>query len=190
MILLLLGLILFFGSHSISIVAPMWRDRAVLHMGEYKWKTMYSLVSAAGIALLLIGYGRVRHLSPVLYLSPSWMREVVFVLMLPVFPLLLATYLPGHIRIVTKHPMLAAVKLWATAHLLVNGSLADVLLFGSFLLWAIIDRIAVKRRTVTPRTRRAPSALYDVIAVTVGLGLYVATIMDLHRVIIGVSLIE
>lgn len=190
MILLLLGLILFFGSHSISIVAPIWRDRAVLHMGEYKWKSLYSLVSGIGLALLLVGYAQLRHLPRVLYGSPSWMRDVVFVLMLPVFPLLIATYVPGHIRIASKHPMLIAVKLWASAHLLVNGTPADVLLFGSFLVWAIIDRIAIKRRHVNLSARRPPSTLYDVIAVVVGLGLYGAMIMGLHRVIIGVPLIR
>ena len=189
MILLLVGLILFFGSHSISIVAPLWHERAVLHMGEYKWKSLYSLVTAAGLALLLVGYGQVRHLPPVLYVSPAWMRDVAFVLMLPVFPLLVAAYVPGHIRVVTKHPMLAAVKLWATAHLLVNGTLAEVLFFGSFLIWAVIDRISVKRRNVSARAGRPPSALHDVIAVVVGLGLYVAMIIGLHRVIIGVPLL-
>jgi uncharacterized membrane protein len=108
--------------------------------------------------------------------------------MLPVFPLLVAAYVPGHIRVVTKHPMLAAVKLWATAHLLVNGSLADVLLFGSFLIWAIVDRIALKRRVVVARPQRAPSALYDVIAVVVGLALYAATIFRLHAWVIGLAL--
>jgi uncharacterized membrane protein len=189
MILLLVGLILFFGSHSISIVAPLWRDRAVLHVRDYRWKGLYSLVTAAGLALLLLGYAQVRHRPPVLYVSPSWMRDVVFVLMLPVFPLLLAAYVPGHIRIATKHPLLVAVKLWATAHLLINGTLAEVLFFGSFLLWAIIDRISLKRRNVNPPVLRPPSALYDVIAVTVGLGLYVATIFWLHGVIIGAPLL-
>jgi len=189
MILLLMGLILFFGSHSISIVAPLWRDRAVLHTGEHRWKGLYSLVSAAGLALLLVGYAQVRHRPPVLYVSPPWMRDVVFVLMLPVFPLLVAAYVPGHIRIVTKHPMLAAVKFWATAHLLVNGTLGEGLFFGSFLVWAIVDRISLKRRNVIPLARRPPSALYDVVAVVVGLGLYVAMIYGLHRLIIGVPLL-
>src|SRR5580658_1639832 len=99
MILLLGGLILFLGSHSISIVAPFWRDRTVLHMGEGTWKVTYSLVSVAGFILLLFGYAQVRHVTPVLYVSPGWMREVVFVLMLPVFPLLVAAYVPGHIRV-------------------------------------------------------------------------------------------
>jgi uncharacterized membrane protein len=107
--------------------------------------------------------------------------------MLPVFPLLLAAYLPGRIQARARHPMLAAVKLWATAHLLAIGTVPDVLLFGCFLAWAIIDRISVKRRQAPPSLRQAPLRSADAIAVTLGLLLYVLFLWKLHALLIGVS---
>jgi uncharacterized membrane protein len=102
-----------------------------------------------GFALLCYGFGLARRSPVVLYVPPYWLRHVTFLFMLPVFPLLFAAYLPGRIRTATKHPMLAAVKFWAFAHLLANGMLADVLLFGGFLAWAVLDRISLKRRPQT-----------------------------------------
>jgi uncharacterized membrane protein len=108
-------------------------------------------------------------------------------LMLPVFPLLLAAYLPGAIQAKAKHPMLAAVKLWATAHLLAAGTLADVLLFGAFLLWAIVDRISLKRRVKASPPHAPPSRFNDLIAVVLGLALYALFLLRLHVMLIGVS---
>src|SRR5580698_42258 len=116
------------------------------------------------------------------------MRHLSFLLMLPVFPLILAAYLPGRIKTATKHPMLAAVKFWALAHLLANGSLADVLLFGGFLAWAVMDRISFKRRPVQTKLRTAPPGpLNDVIAVVLGLAIYALLIMWAHVHLFGVS---
>ena len=109
--------------------------------------------------------------------------------MLPVFPLLFATYLPGRIQSAAKHPMLAAIKIWATAHLLVNGTLADVLLFGSFLVWAVAVRISLKRRVPVPVRGASPSRYNDLIAVVLGLALYVSFILRLHGLIVGVPLL-
>jgi uncharacterized membrane protein len=109
--------------------------------------------------------------------------------MLPVFPLLFAAYLPGRIKTATKHPMLAAVKIWATAHLLVNGTLGDVLLFGSFLAWAVVVRISLKRRVVEPVPSAPPSRYNDLIAVLLGLLVYALFIYRLHALLIGVSLL-
>lgn len=190
MLTLIVGLLLFFVPHSVSIVAPNWRSRVVLHMGELRWKGLYALVSGIGFALLIIGFGQARLAPIVLYVAPSWMRHVTFLLMLPVFPLLLAAYLPGRIQARLKHPMLAAVKLWATAHLLVNGTLADLLLFGSFLVWAIIDRVSLKRRP-TQTIRRAPAWRYnDMLAVVLGLALYGLFIARLHALLIGRALLQ
>src|SRR5512139_1447355 len=132
--LLLVGLALFFGVHSVSIISDPWRNRMVARMGEWPWKALYALVSGAGFALIVWGYGLARHDPVVVYTPAGWLRPVAMVLLVPVFPLLLATYLPGRIQAAAKHPMLAATKLWAVAHLLVNGMLADVLLFGAFLV--------------------------------------------------------
>ncbi|MGI9026654.1 MAG: NnrU family protein [Burkholderiaceae bacterium] len=133
MTLLIAGLIIFLGIHSVSIVAPAWRDAQLARRGERAWKGAYSVVSLIGFALLLYGYGAARQSSPILYAPPAAMRHVALLLMLPGFPLLLAAYLPGRIQRATRHPMLLAIMIWALAHLLANGTPADVVLFGAFL---------------------------------------------------------
>lgn len=146
MVWLIAGLVLFLGVHSVSIAAPTARDRWAASLGENPWKGLYSLVSLAGLILIVMGYSAARQAPVLLYTPPTALRHVSALLMLPVFILLLAAYLPGRIQRAAKHPMLAAVKFWALAHLLANGTLADLLLFGSFLAWAVADRISVKRR--------------------------------------------
>ncbi len=186
MTLLVLGLVLFLGIHSVSIVAPAWRD-AQAARNEKAWKGVFALVSLVGFVLLVYGYGLARQSPLVLYTPPAGMRHLVMLLMLPVFPLLLAAYLPGRIKTLTKHPMLLATKLWALSHLLVNGTLADVLLFGGFLTWAVADRISLKRRVPRPVPGAPPSAMNDVIAVVVGLALYGLFVWQAHLWLIGVS---
>jgi uncharacterized membrane protein len=184
---LIIGLAIFLGIHSISIATPGLRVRAVASMGANRWRGVYSLVSAVGFGLILYGFHLARQAPVVLYVPPPWTRYLAFLLMLPVFPLLVAAYLPGRIKTAMKHPMLAAVKFWALAHLLSNGTLADVLLFGSFLVWAICDRISFKRRP--PQViRTAPSARFnDLIAVIAGLALYVFFVLWAHIRLFGVS---
>jgi uncharacterized membrane protein len=184
---LIAGLVVFFAVHSIAIVADGWRQRMIERMGEWSWKGLYSVIAAVGLVLIIWGYGLARQEPVVLYASPAWMRYVTAVLLIPVFPLLLATYLPGRIQSATKHPMLAATKLWAFAHLLANGTLADVLLFGAFLAWAVADRISLKRRAEPWVPRLPRTAANDVIAVVGGLGVYVAFTLWLHARLIGVS---
>jgi uncharacterized membrane protein len=189
MTLLVVGLILFLGIHSLVIVAPGVRELLLQSLGRHGWRGMHSLVSLAGFVLIVVGYGQARMSPEVLYTPPFWMRHVTFTLLLPVFPLLLAAYLPGRIKATLKHPMLVAVKLWALAHLLSNGTLADVLLFGGFLAWAVADRISLKRRPPVLQSGAAPRVRNDVIAVVVGLALYVATLLWLHRLVIGIPLV-
>lgn len=184
---LLAGLLLFFGTHVVSIVAPAWRNRMVARLGEMPWKGLYSLVSIAGFVLMIYGYGITRHDPVVLYVPPAWMRYATAILMLPVFPLLLAAYFPGRIKAALKHPMLAATKFWALAHLLANGMLGDVALFGSFLAWAVADRISFKRRTQGPIAGAPPGKFNDAIAVAGGLALYVVFFNWLHIQWLGVS---
>jgi uncharacterized membrane protein len=186
MIILIAGLVIFLGVHSISIVDRPWRDRMFAHMGEKKWKALYSITALIGFAMLVYGYGVARHNPIVVYVPPYWLRYVTGVLMLPVFPLLFASYLPGRIKSTVKHPMLLAVKIWATAHLLANGMLADILLFGGFLAWAVIDRISVKRNPRGPVDRIAPSTRNDVIAIGGGVVTYVVFMRWLHAWLIGV----
>ena len=188
MLLFIAGLVIFLGVHSVGIVAPAWREARIARLGEPAWKGMYSVVSIIGFALLIYGYGLARQAPVVLYTPPTMLRHVALALMLPVFPLLLAAYLPGRIQTAAKHPMLLAVKIWATAHLLANGTLVDVLLFGAFLAWAVLDRIAAKRRAAPRAVPGAPpSAFNDAIAVIGGLGLYAAFLMGGHLWLIGVS---
>lgn len=185
---LVAGLLIFFGMHSVAIVAPAWRDRTAARMGDPSWKALYALVSVVGFVMLVHGYGIARVDAPVLYTTPLFMRHVAALLMLPVFPLLLAAYLPGRIKAAVKHPMLTATKAWALAHLLVNGSAADVLLFGSFLLWAVADRIAVGKRTAARKTPGAPAARWnDAIAVVGGLVLYGVFAVWAHQRLFGVA---
>jgi uncharacterized membrane protein len=188
MLVLILGLLLFFGAHSVAIVAPYWRDRMVLLMGAPQWKGMYAMISLAGFLAIIWGYGLARHSPVSLYVPPAWLRYGTFVLMLPVFPLALAAYLPGKIKTTTRHPLLAAIKLWATAHLLSNGTLPAVLLFGSFLAWAIADRIALKkRRNQPPIEALAAASRNDAIALVGGVALYVLFVWRLHVWLIGVQ---
>lgn len=185
---LVAGLILFLGVHSVSIIAPAWREAQIARHGERVWKGVYALVSLAGLLLLIHGYGVARQTPWLLYSPPMPLRHVALLLMVPVFPLLFAAYLPGRLQRMAKHPMLLAVKFFATAHLLANGSLADVLLFGAFLAWAVADRISVKRRAVPRQVPGAPpSPLNDVVAVVGGLMVYAAFVLWVHVWMIGVS---
>ena len=188
MVLLVLGIALFLGVHSISIVAPEWRGAQIAQRGEPVWKGFYAVVSLASFGLLIYGYGLARQSPVVLYTPPVAARHISLLLMLPFFPLLFAAYLPGRIKAAAKHPMLLAVKLWALAHLLANGTLHDVILFGSFLAWAVADRISVKRRIAARGPAMAPaSPVNDVIAVVGGLVVYAVFVMWAHLKLIGVA---
>lgn len=184
---LIAGLVIFLGVHSISIISVSWRDRLVARLGETAWQGLFGVAALAGLVLIVWGYGLAREAPTLLYVPPVWLRHLALLIMVPVFPLLLAAYLPGRIQSTIGHPMLAAVKLWALAHLLANGALADLVLFGSFLAWAVVDRISMKWRTPLPVKGAPPSKANDVIAVVAGLALYVAFVLWLHRWLFGVA---
>jgi uncharacterized membrane protein len=184
---LVLGLVVFLGVHSVSIVAPAWRDAMVARLGEAPWKGLYTLASVAGFALIVIGYGAARQDPVELYAPPTWLRHVALLLLVPVFPLLLAAYLPGRIKTAARHPMLLATKLWAVAHLLSNGTLADVLLFGGFLAWAVADRVSLKHRTPRPVPGAPATAANDAIVLVAGLALYGLFVVWAHAALIGVA---
>ena len=184
---LVLGLILFLGIHSVSIAALGWRNAMQARLGEGAWKGLYSVVALVGFVLIVVGYGIARHQPTVLYTPPPAMRHIALLLMLPVFPLLLAPYFPGRIKQAATHPMLLATKFWALAHLLANGTAADVLLFGAFLVWAVADRISAKRRPLRPVPGAPASPMNDVIVVVGGLALYAVFLFWAHAWLIGVS---
>ena len=190
MTLLILGLVLFLGTHSISIFSWRWRDRVVAAMGEMPFKGVYSLLAIAGLVLIVIGYGQARMDPTWLWQPPAFLRHLAMLLMLFVFPALLATYFPGRIQRTLKHPMLVAVKAWALAHLLVNGTLADVLLFGGFLAWAVADRISLKRRPQRAIPQLPGSKANDVIVIVGGLILYAAFAFWLHPILFGVPVVR
>lgn len=187
MLQLLIGIVLFFGMHSISIAAEPTRNRFAAR-SELGWKAFYGVVSLVGVILMVRGYSDLRQTPIFLYIPPVWLQQVATVLMLPVFVLFLAPYFPGKIKTVTKHPQLASVKLWAFSHLLANGTVADVLLFGSFLAWAVADRISMKRRVARPLPGAPESKANDIILVVVGLLVYAAFVLWLHQMLIGRAL--
>jgi uncharacterized membrane protein len=186
MLKLVAGLVIFLGVHSIRIFAPGWRDGMITRLGAAGWKGVYSIASLTGFVLIVGGYAAARLEPVVLYNPPFWLRHVSMLLMLPVFPLLVAAYLPGRIKAAVKHPMLTATKAWALSHLLVNGMLADVLLFGGFLAWAVLDRISAGKRPQLAASATPPSIVKDVIAVVLGLVLYAAFAFWAHPRWIGV----
>ncbi|MBS0374882.1 MAG: NnrU family protein [Proteobacteria bacterium] len=183
-----LGLVLFFGIHLVQVLAPGLRARGVAAIGLLPWKGLYALLSIAGVVLIVQGFPPARAAYPPLYVTPAWLHLMAVVLLVPVFPMVLAAYLPGRIQSVLKHPMLAATKLWAFAHLLANGRPADLALFGAFLAWAVVLRISMKRRPPAPPVPGLPPGRWnDAIAVGFGLALYAAFVAALHLRLFGVA---
>lgn len=185
---LILGLLLFLGTHSIRIVADGWRAAQVGRLGLNRWKGLYSLVSALGLGLVVWGYGLARAEPVVLWLPPAWTRHLAALLTLPAFILIAAAYVPGsRIKAALGHPMVAGVKVWAVAHLLSNGNLADVLLFGAFLLWAVVDFSSARRRDRAAGIAYRPgSAARDGMAIAAGASVWALFAGFLHLWLIGV----
>ena len=185
---LVLGLLLFLGIHSIRIVADGWRMARVARLGENRWKGLYSLASALGLGLVVWGYGLSRAEPVVLWVPPGWTRHLAALLTLPAFILIAAAYVPGsRIKAAVGHPMVAGVKVWAIAHLLSNGNLADVLLFGAFLIWAVADfRSARQRDRAAGVSYRPGTAARDGLVVAAGTGVWALFAGFAHLWLIGV----
>lgn len=190
MLTLVAGLVLFLGAHSVRVFADGWRASTIARVGEKPWKGVYSLVSIAGFVLLVVGYGLARQQPVVLWSPPPVaLRHLASLLTLLAFVLVVATYLPGNqLKAKLHHPMILGVKAWALAHLLANNMLADLVLFGSFLAWAVLDYRAARRRdrqqgTVYPAGTASRTAL----TVVVGVVAWAVFAFWLHRVLIGVS---
>jgi uncharacterized membrane protein len=182
-----LGLVVFIGGHALTMTRGA-RAACVGRIGEVPYKILYSLVSLLGIVLIAWGYGQYRATGWIdVWHPPAFMRHVAVALMWPSIVCVAAAYSPGHIKTKLKHPMLVGVKLWAFAHLLVNGDLGSIVLFGSILAWAVVDRISLKRRT-DPGAPPIPIGGWknDVVAVIAGTLVYLALGFLFHPLVIGV----
>lgn len=189
MALLIVGLIVFLGMHSVRLFADGWRARMIGRWGAGGWKGVYSLVSIAGFVALVWGFGLARQQAVLLYVPPVWLKHANALFTLAAFVLVAAAYVPrNHLKARLGHPMLAGVKLWAFGHLLATGFLHDVVLFGAFLLWAVIDFVASRRRD------RRTGVVYpagtwrgDAIALVAGIAGWAVFAFWLHARWIGVS---
>ncbi|MGF6310018.1 putative membrane protein [Bradyrhizobium sp. i1.8.4] len=187
LLVMILGLVLFLGIHVLTSLRDL-RAGIVNAIGEGTYKIGYSLVSFAGLALIIWGFGHYRATGWIdVWTPPTALKHIAVALMLPAVILVVASYVRGRIYTTLKHPMLAGVKLWAFAHLLANGDLGSIILFGSFLAWAVYDRISLKRRTdagAPPIPVGGPTN--DLIAIAVGVIAYLALAFAFHPVVIGV----
>ncbi|CAM5401502.1 NnrU family protein [Rhodanobacter lindaniclasticus] len=189
MLVLILGLVLFLGIHSLRIVADGWRARQIARWGLTRWKAVYAVVAITGFVLICWGFGLARQQPVLLYVPPLWLRHLNALFMLVSLILLAAARVPrNHFKARLHHPQVLAVKVWAFGHLLATGMLHDVVLFGAFLLWAVVLFAASRRRdrreaTVYP----AGTVQGDVLAVVIGVALWLAFVFWLHLWLIGVN---
>lgn len=188
MILLITGLILFLGIHSVRIIAPGWRESQIAARGDGPWKGIYSVVSIIGLIVLIYGYSVARGSTVQIFDPPEWSRGLLMAAM-PISLLLLmaADFRPGYIKKALRHPMLLGVLIWSGCHLLANGDSASLLLFGGFLVWAVIDLISVFNRPSVPA---GPVVLWPDLA-SIGLALVLTwlIIRYLHEWLIGVPVV-
>jgi uncharacterized membrane protein len=190
MLVMVIGLIVFFAIHSVPANAEL-RGGLVARFGDTGYKAIFSILSLIGLVLIVLGFAKLQMhpgKNPQLWVPPMWCRHVALALMLPAMIALVAAYVPSRIHSVLKHPMLVAIKIWALAHLLANGDLAALVLFGSFLAFAVYDRISVKRRgALGPLGAATGPWINDVIVLVLGTGLYLVVLLWAHKLLIGVS---
>jgi uncharacterized membrane protein len=188
MTLLILGLLLFVGVHSVRIVADDWRHRMRNKLGENAWKGMYSLLSIAGFVLICIGYGMARHETSIVWTPLTAMQHLAALLTLVAFIMVTAAFVPrNHLKAKLHHPMILGVKVWALAHLLANGTAAQMLLFGSFLVWAVLNfRAARQRDRSNGTTYPAGTTGGTITTVVLGTALWAVFAFWLHGILIGV----
>ena len=188
--LMIAGLVVFLGTHAFTTQRDA-RARVMGSLGEGTYKIVYSLVSAIGLALIVWGFARYRATGWIdVWSPPVAMKHIAIALMLPAVIMVVASYIRGRIYTILKHPMLAGVKLWAVAHLLANGDLGSIILFGSFLAWAVFDRISLKRRSDAGAPPIPVGGMTnDLIAVAVGVVAYLALAFAFHPAVIGVPVV-
>jgi uncharacterized membrane protein len=184
---MIIGLAVFFGAHTLTTMRAQ-RAALIARTGEVPYKVAYALVSLAGIALIAYGFSRYRAAGMIeIWYPPRWFRHVNNVLLWPAFICVAAAYIPGDIKRVLKHPMLVGIKLWAFGHLLANGDLGSIILFGSFLAWAVYDRITLKHRSDPGAPDFGCGGRdCDTLAVVVGTLLYLAFGFWFHPYVVGV----
>jgi uncharacterized membrane protein len=187
---MILGLCVFFAAHAFTTRREL-RSKLIAAMGEGSYKIVYSLVSLAGLVLIVWGFAHYRATGWIdVWHPPKALRHVAVALMLPAVILVVASYIRGRIYAILKHPMLAGIKLWAAAHLLANGDLGSIILFGSFLGWAAFDRISLKRRADAGAPPIPVGGFTnDLIAVAIGVVAYLALAFAFHPVVIGVPVV-
>lgn len=186
MLILILGLLVFLGVHSIRIFVPTFRNNMIARYGENAWKAIYSLISLIGFILMIWGFGLARQTPSFIWIPPVGLRHLAMLFTLPAFILLAAAYVPrNHFKSRLGHPMVLGVKLWAIAHLLVNGTLHGMLLFGSILVWAVFSFRAARRRE--PATRSPASLASTLMTVFVGASAWAGFALFLHARWIGVA---
>lgn len=185
---LILGLIIFLGAHSVRLLADDWRTTQIEKLGEAKWKGLYTVASLVGFGLIVWGYGMARAEPVVIWSPPIWARHLVGLFVLVTFVLLVAAYLPGtRIKAAVGHPMVLSVKVWALSHLLAKGTLAAMILFGSFLAWAVADFVSLRRRDrATGKTYPSLGWQRDAQAVAIGLVAWLLFARYGHEWLIGV----
>jgi uncharacterized membrane protein len=190
---LTLGLLLFFAVHLVP-TSPELRQGLIERFGAGAYKIAFALLSLAALVLIVLGYHKLQVMpgkNPVVWDPPTWTRHITFLLMIPAMILLVAAYVPSKIRTAAKHPMLAAIKIWALAHLLANGDLGSIVLFGGFLAYAVYDRISVKRRAHAGILGNQTGGPWnDVLVVVGGLALYAIILLWGHAALIGVPLVS
>ena len=193
---LILGLILFLGAHSVRIWADGWRNQTIEAYGEKAFKGVYALVSILGFYLLVVGYGEARLQTVALWNPPIFTKHISMLLMLLSSILLMATYIPrNHFKMRLGHPMVLSVKVWALSHLLANGNLADLVLFGSFLIWAVLnfrsararDREQVQNPDAIEDAPLRPNLFATLIALFGGMALWALITFVLHAKLVGVA---
>jgi uncharacterized membrane protein len=186
------GLALFIAVHLVP-TRPSLRAGLVRRLGPGLYRALFSLASIAGLVVIVLGYGHMQGLgrgNPQLWVPPTWIKHVVFLLMIPAIVLLVAAYLPSRIRSAVGHPMLTALMIWACAHLLANGDLASVLLFGSLLGFAVYDRFSVVGRpSPGPLGSAQGGALNDIVVIAAGIALYTLILFWGHAKLTGVALL-
>jgi uncharacterized membrane protein len=188
MALLVLGLVLFLGVHSTRIFADSWRTSMIKRIGPGPWKGLYSLLSILGFVLIVIGFKQARAESLVLWTSPGWMKHVTALLMILAMTLFFAAYIPGNwFKARFHHPQVLGVKTWAVSHLLAVGVLADVVLFGAFLAWAVLAFVSARQRDRVNNTEYAPAnPIGTTVSLAAGLVAWSVFAMLLHGPLIGV----